>query len=320
MSTPVQVEALIAGLTDSSGQPLAGGKIYTYEAGTTTPKTTWQDNLKVSAHANPIILDAQGKKLVFADGAYKFRIDSSADVTLYTHDNLLFSQFNGGAIYGGTSTGSLNAYAISLSPVQLSTPTTGQLVSFIANHTNTAGAATLNLNGLGAINIVKKTGQTPSGGEILSGSLIVLQYNGTSWLIVTGSKLPQVSEAYSASDDNESSASYNTMTGATVDVVVRSGDIVKVSWWFQWSVDNVDTQIGFRVEEEGASVTDTVANLRSTGDVSNTGELQTHSGSVWITSPTTGTAVTYDLKWVRSAGANVAYSGARYICAEVYTP
>lgn len=319
MGTPRQVEALIAGLTDASGNPLSGGKIYTYDAGTTTPRTTWQDNLKASPHANPIILDAEGKKLVFADGAYKFRIDSAADVTLYTHDNLLFSQFSGASSYGGNSTGAANAYAISLSPALLVAAATGQIVSFIANHTNTAGAATLNINGLGAVNIVRKNGQTPAGGEILSGSLVVLQFNGTSWLIVTGSKLPQVVEAFSAANDTESGAAYNTMTGASATVVVRSGDIVKVSWWFSWSVDNVDTHIGFRVAENTASVTDTAVNLRSTGDVSNTGELTTHSGSVWITSPAVG-SVAYTLDWVRAAGANVAYSSDRYISAEVFTP
>lgn len=319
MGTPRQVEALIAGLTDASGNPLSGGKIYTYSAGTTTPKDTWQDNLKASAHANPIILDAQGKKLVFADGAYKFRIDDSNDVTLYTHDNLLFSEFSGASLYGGNSTGAANAYAISLSPALLVAPATGQLVSFIANHTNTAGAATLNINGLGTAPIVRKNGQTPGGGEILSGSLVVLQYNGTSWLIVTGSRLPQIQAAFSASDDTESSASFNTMTGASVSVTVRSGDYVRIAWWLSWSVDNVDTQLGIQIAENGVAIANSVHAVRSTGDVGNSGENFMDGGEVWVTAPATGT-VTYALQWRRNAGANVGYSSNRYIAAEVMTP
>ena len=67
-----QVESAISGYLNLSGSPLQTGKIYTYEAGTTTNKTTWQDINKTTPHANPIILDAQGQALIFADGLYKF--------------------------------------------------------------------------------------------------------------------------------------------------------------------------------------------------------------------------------------------------------
>lgn len=184
MGTPRQVEALIAGLTDASGNPLSGGKIYTYDAGTSTPRTTWQDNLKASSHTNPIILDGQGKKLVFADGAYKFIIANSADVTQYTHDNLLFSPFSGSSLYGGNSTGAAGAYAINLSPALLTDPpATGAIVSFIPNHTNTS-TATLNIQGLGTRPVISGAGVALTGGEIRSGQLILMQFNGTSWLLI----------------------------------------------------------------------------------------------------------------------------------------
>lgn len=184
MGTPIQVEALIAGLTDSSGNPLAAGKVYTYDAGTSTPRTTWQDNLKASSHTNPIILDGQGKKLVFADGAYKFIIANSADVVQYTHDNLLFSPFSGSSLYGGNSTGAAGAYAINLSPALLTDPpATGTIVSFIPNHTNTS-TATLNIQGLGTRPVISGAGVALTGGEIRSGQLILMQFSGTSWLLI----------------------------------------------------------------------------------------------------------------------------------------
>ncbi len=84
------VEFLLSGFTDNSDNALAGGKVYTYSPGTTTLKSTYTDKDGVTPEANPIILDSNGRKQVYASGAYKFVIKTSADVTLYTLDNLYF--------------------------------------------------------------------------------------------------------------------------------------------------------------------------------------------------------------------------------------
>jgi len=69
---------------DSSGNPLSGGKLYTYVVGTTTPKTTYSDHAKTSANANPVILDALGEAVVIpADsGGYKLLLKDSSDATV----------------------------------------------------------------------------------------------------------------------------------------------------------------------------------------------------------------------------------------------
>lgn len=85
-----QIELLLNGVTNTNGQVLSGGKVYTYAAGTTTPKTTWTDRNKTTPAANPIILGADGKAQGYADGIYKFLIKDSADATIYTYDNLYF--------------------------------------------------------------------------------------------------------------------------------------------------------------------------------------------------------------------------------------
>ena len=73
----------------NNGAPLAGGKLYTYEAGTSTPKTTYTTAAGTSANANPVILDANGYANVWLDsGAYKFILKDSADVTLWTIDDI----------------------------------------------------------------------------------------------------------------------------------------------------------------------------------------------------------------------------------------
>lgn len=90
MARGVQVESLWSGVRDNSGAMLAGGKVYTYEAGTTTPKAVYTDVALTTPAANPVILDAYGRATVFASGPYKFVIHTSADVLVQTVDNLRY--------------------------------------------------------------------------------------------------------------------------------------------------------------------------------------------------------------------------------------
>lgn len=75
---------------DSNGNPLSGGKLYTYEAGTTTPLATYSDSAELSANTNPIILDSRGECTIrlLANSSYKFVLDDSNDNTLWTVDNI----------------------------------------------------------------------------------------------------------------------------------------------------------------------------------------------------------------------------------------
>lgn len=83
------VDFLVSGVLDTTGNPLAGGKVYTYDAGTLTPKSLYTGPTKTGlTAANPYTLDGNGKAQLYGDGAYKFIIKTSADVTLYTYDNV----------------------------------------------------------------------------------------------------------------------------------------------------------------------------------------------------------------------------------------
>ena len=69
---------------DSNGDPLSGGKVYFFETGTSTPKTTWTDAAKGTPNANPVILDSNGQANIWIDstgGQYRVRVDTSADIT-----------------------------------------------------------------------------------------------------------------------------------------------------------------------------------------------------------------------------------------------
>lgn len=74
--------------TNSAGVPLVGGKLYTYDAGTSTPRTTYQDSAGTTPNTNPVILDARGEATVFWSGSYKVILKDSADVTIWTVDGI----------------------------------------------------------------------------------------------------------------------------------------------------------------------------------------------------------------------------------------
>ena len=75
---------------DANGAPLSYGLLYTYVAGTTTPKTTWIDAAQSTPNTNPVLLDSRGQADVWlnAGEAYKFVVLNSSSVTQYTVDNI----------------------------------------------------------------------------------------------------------------------------------------------------------------------------------------------------------------------------------------
>jgi hypothetical protein len=78
---------------DNNGNPLSGGKLYSYEAGTTTPQATYTNVNGTTAHTNPIVLDSAGRVAtgeiwVTASQNYKFVLKTSTEVTIATWDNI----------------------------------------------------------------------------------------------------------------------------------------------------------------------------------------------------------------------------------------
>lgn len=59
---------------DNNGQPLVGGKLFTYQAGTTTKQATFTDSTGLVQNTNPVILNYRGEAQVWIDSAltYKF--------------------------------------------------------------------------------------------------------------------------------------------------------------------------------------------------------------------------------------------------------
>ena len=78
---------------DNNGDPLVGGKLYTYSAGTTTPQVTYTSATGVTPNSNPIILNGGGRvpaEIWLTDGLqYKFVLYTSTDTLIGSWDNII---------------------------------------------------------------------------------------------------------------------------------------------------------------------------------------------------------------------------------------
>lgn len=74
---------------DSNGDPLAGGLLYSYVAGSATPVATFTDFGAGTPNPNPVVLDVNGEANVWIiGGLYKFVLADSDDVIQWTVDNV----------------------------------------------------------------------------------------------------------------------------------------------------------------------------------------------------------------------------------------
>lgn len=85
---------------DGNGKPYNGGKVFFYIPGTDTLKSTWQDADKNVLNANPVILDAAGRAIIYGDGEYRQVLKDRNNNQIW--DQLTTSTGSGG---GSTATG-----------------------------------------------------------------------------------------------------------------------------------------------------------------------------------------------------------------------
>jgi len=173
---------------DADGSPLSGGKLYTYDAGTTTPKSTYTDKAGGSANANPVILDANGYADVWLDtGSYKFVLKNSSDVTIWTKDNI-----DGGGVVGFASTVITKSTGFTLSTAEQNNVvvcTAAITVSLLPAANAGDGFAAIIINtSAGNVTIDPDGSETINGSSTLNvraGSSVTIHTNGTAWYATT---------------------------------------------------------------------------------------------------------------------------------------
>jgi len=135
----------------ASGIPLAGGLLYTYAAGTTTPSTTYTDSSGGTANSNPIVLDARGEANVWLGAAtYKFKLCDSTNTEIWTVDNISAPTSALSPVLSGNVTVSSNSSGAALKVTQTGTgaifvaqnSADPNLIPFIVNASNNVGIQT----------------------------------------------------------------------------------------------------------------------------------------------------------------------------------
>jgi hypothetical protein len=168
---------------DSNGNPLSGGLLYSYTAGTSTPLATYNDASGTTYNTNPVILDSRGEADVWLGAAsYKFKLATAANVDIWTVDNI-----GGGDQFGTvqflTGVSGSDTITATVTSSSFIAYAAGQMFNFVAAGTNATSSVTLNLNGLGAKTVTKKGTLALAAGDILAGQVITVVYDGARFQI-----------------------------------------------------------------------------------------------------------------------------------------
>lgn len=98
-----------------------------------------------------------------------------------------FIRLSSEVVFAGTSTGAAGAYSVINSPPYPSPGSayrTGQIYTFLANHTN-AGACTLNVDAQGPKTITKDGAAALTANDILIGQVVSVLYDGVNFQLIT---------------------------------------------------------------------------------------------------------------------------------------
>lgn len=146
--------------------------------------------------------------------------------------NALIGNVQSGAYMLAQDIGSANAYAATITPAPVAYQA-GMIIvlqNIIAANT---GASTFNLNGLGALPILKSANNALTGGEVIPGSLAVLVLNGTSaWHLIYASANfnPGPNSVFSSGSQFYGASTFDTMPSLNGSPIIEFGNNSNGSW------------------------------------------------------------------------------------------
>ena len=129
------------------GSAAAGYKLYSFQCGTTTARATYSDSGLTTANDQPTILDGSGEATIYIDKGlcYKFRLDTDADVVVWTVDNINQTP-EAGSFTTITATGTSSLAAVTATTISASGQITSTVVTGTAPFTVASTTKVTNLN------------------------------------------------------------------------------------------------------------------------------------------------------------------------------
>lgn len=172
------------------GVPLAGGLLYSYTAGTTTPEDTFSDNTGGTPNTNPIVLDAAGRvsgEVWLVQGTlYKFTLATAEDVEIATWDNVTGINDIDTTVFQDQLDLQLPAYFSAPPPIGDGTPNTGTFTTLTGTTVNaTTLSVSSTVSGAGFTSLFASPpaigGTAPAGGTFtfINTPFVTLTYGAT---------------------------------------------------------------------------------------------------------------------------------------------
>lgn len=219
---------------DNEGLPLSGGKLYTYAAGGTTPKTTYKNQSQSSSHTNPIILDANGRPptnsviWLLTDSEYRFKLYDSTDSTLYFDiDNIYgsidptyeaFQSSNvkfstGGGIYDDSGNEQLifTKTASAVNYLNSTNSATGNSVIIETKGDDSNVGLTIQTKGSGAM-LLTATGGVKAGKNRLDNAIVYNCFGGLTTVIAADTNHDITIAAGTCADSTNATIMFNSST------------------------------------------------------------------------------------------------------------
>jgi hypothetical protein len=220
----------------AAGLPLAGGQLFTYAAGTTTPQATYSDAAGVTPNANPVILDSTGSAVVrLGNLGYKFVLKDSGGSTQWTEDSYV-------AISGD-------------SPTFLGTITANALVSttsVTAATLSTSGSATVggNLTVTGSLSVGGSTALTRTN-NLQTGAYQFVAGDAGTQVINTGATSPTYTVPPNATVAFTIGTELSVINYSTGIVTLAAGGGVTITSYGGASLSTIATMQSARIRKTG---------------------------------------------------------------------
>jgi len=201
---------------DAAGVPLAGGFLYTYEAGTTTPQATYTDSTAATANSNPIVLDARGEANIWLSSAnYKFKLTDANGTEIWTVDNIAAPSTALSPVFSSNVTISANTSGPALLVTQ-----TGAGAAIRVQDSADPDASPFVVDTAGQVGI--GTASPANALDLAGGAIQISSSGGTARTVMSADSTDSI---FAVSDDRNFTVKTNTATRLTVNSTAATSTV-----------------------------------------------------------------------------------------------